>query len=133
MAYDHGGFRVRDLEKAVAFYTEKLGFQLLFFSDSEQYGEKGAFLAYNGARLELIETIGAAYQPKPPERPYCPHLCFETEDMDQTIQMLQKEQIPILDGPNEIPGSERWLYFADLDGNVLEYITWLDREKRDGN
>ena len=67
MAYDHGAFRVRDLEAAVRFYTEKLGFQFLFYSGSEEAGEKGAFLDYRGARLELIETIGASYIPVRPE------------------------------------------------------------------
>ena len=129
MAYDHGAFRVRNLEDSIQFYTGKLGFKLLFMNHSEQYGEKGAFLEYNSARLELLETIGSTYPPAKPERPYCPHLCFEAEDMDQVIQMLEENQIPILDGPNEIPGSERWIYFADPDWNVLEYIVWLDQEK----
>lgn len=129
MAYDHGAFRVRDLEAAVRFYMEKLGFQFLFYSGSEEAGEKGAFLDYRGARLELIETIGADYVPVRPERPFCLHLCFETEDMDAVIRALEESGIGILDGPNEIPGSERWLYFADPDWNVLEYIQWLDRDK----
>lgn len=129
MAYDHGAFRVKNLEKAIQFYTEKLGFNLLFFNDSEQFGEKGAFLEYNGARLELIELIGSNYEPAEPERPYCPHLCFETDDMDQVIRRLQENNIPILNGPNEIPNSERWLYFMDPDKNVLEYIIWLDKDK----
>ena len=131
MAYDHGAFRVRNLEDAIKFYTEKLGFQFLFYCGSEKFGEKGAFLSYHGARLELIETIGVPYEPTMPQRPYCPHLCFETEDMDQVIWTLQENGIPILDGPNEIPGSERWLYFMDPDYNVLEYIVWLDRDKTD--
>lgn len=129
MAYDHGAFRVRNLEDAIRFYTEKPGFKLLFRNQSEQYGEKGAFLDYNGARLELLETIGTTYQPVMPERPYCPLLCFETDDMDGVIQTLQENSIQILDGPNEIPGSERWLYFLDPDLNALEYITWLDKDK----
>ena len=91
MAYDHGAFRVRDREASIRFYTEKLGFRLLFRNNSEEYGERGAFLEYNGARLELLETIGAVYQPVPPERPYCPHLCFEAEDMDQVLQSLSEE------------------------------------------
>lgn len=131
MAYDHGAFRVSNLEKATQFYTEKLGFQMLFTVDSEEFGEKGVFLEYNGARLELIETLGVPYHPVKPERPYCPHLCFEANDMDEVIEMLEKHQIQILDGPNEIPGSERWLYFADPDWNVLEYIVWLNKEKSD--
>ena len=132
MAYDHGAFRVRDLEASIRFYTEKLGFRLLFRNNSEEYGERGAFLEYNGARLELLETIGAVYQPVPPERPYCPHLCFEAEDMDQVLQSLSEGGIPILDGPNEIPGSERGVYFADPDQNVLEYIVWLDKTRTGG-
>lgn len=129
MAYDHGAFRVTNLENAIEFYTKKLGFKLLFLSESEQYGEKGAFLEYNGARLELLETIGAPYQPSKPERPCCPHLCFEAEDMDEVIHTLKANDIAILDGPNEIPGSEKWIYFVDPDLNVLEFIVWLDKKK----
>ena len=129
MAYDHGAFRVSNLEKAIAFYTGKLGFRQLFLVDSEAFGEKGVFLEYHGARLELIETIGVSYQPAVPARPYCPHLCFEADDMDEVLAVLRKHGIPILDGPNEIPGSEQWIYFTDPDGNVLEYIVWLDKHK----
>ena len=129
MAYDHGAFRVSNLEKAIAFYTGKLGFRQLFLVDFEAFGERGVFLEYHGARLELIETIGVSYQPAVPARPYCPHLCFEADDMDEVLAVLRKHGIPILDGPNEIPGSEQWIYFTDPDGNVLEYIVWLDKHK----
>ena len=129
MAYDHGAFRVSNLEKAIAFYTGKLGFRQLFLVNSEASGERGVFLEYHGARLELIETIGVSYQPAVPARPYCPHLCFEADDMDEVLTVLRKHGIPILDGPNEIPGSEQWIYFTDPDGNVLEYIVWLDKHK----
>ena len=131
MAYDHGSFRVRNLAEAIRFYTDKLGFRFLFAVESEQFGEKGAFLEYNGARLELIETIGISYQPVKPERPYCPHLCFEADDMDAVMEMLKQNGIAVLDGPNEIPDSERWVCFMDPDYNVLEYIVWLNKEKAD--
>ena len=111
MAYDHGAFRVRNLENAIEFYTKKLGFKLLFLS----------------------ETIGTSYQPSKPERPYCPHLCFEAEDMDEVIHTLKANNIAILDGPNEIPGSEKWIYFVDPDLNVLEYIVWLDNKKNNAH
>lgn len=131
MAYDHGAFRVKNLDEAIRFYTDKLGFKMLFTVDSEEFGERGVFLEYNGARLELIETVGVTYRPVRPERPYCPHLCFEADDMDEIIKMLKKYDIEILDGPNEISGSERWLYFMDPDYNILEYIVWLDKDKSD--
>ena len=129
MAYDHGAFRERNIESAIKFYTENLGFNLLFRNTTEEFGEKMAILEFDGARLELIETIGATYEPKKPERPYCPHLCFQAEDMDAVLAMLNKNNIAILDGPNEIPGSEQWIYFTDPDENVLEYIVWLEKDK----
>ena len=125
--YDHGAFRVSNLESSIKFYTEKLGFTFLFQNTSPEHHEKYAFLEYNGARLELIDTTDAVYQPKMPEKPYCPHLCFETDDMDGVIDMLKENGIELLDGPNEIPGSEKWLYFTDPDYNVLEYIIWFDK------
>ena len=125
MAYDHGAFQVTDMEKAITFYTEKLGFQHLFTAENPQHGEIYAFLEYNGARLELLQLTEGTYVPRQPVRPYCPHLCFETDDMDAVLQMLKENDIPILDGPNEIPGKERWVYFTDPDLNVLEYIVWM--------
>lgn len=127
MAYDHGAFRVSNLENSIRFYTEKLGFQFLFQNENPTHHEKYAFLDYHGARLELIETTDAVYHPVRPEKPYCPHLCFETDDMDGVISMLKENGIELLDGPNEIPGSEMWLYFTDPDYNVLEYIIWFGK------
>lgn len=127
MAYDHGAFRVSNLENSIKFYTEKLGFEFLFQNENPAHQEKYAFLSYNGARLELIERTDEVYHPVMPEKPFCPHLCFETDDMDNVIAMLKKNGIGLLDGPNEIPGSEKWLYFTDPDYNVLEYIIWFDR------
>lgn len=49
--------------------------------------------------------------------------------MERVILTLKENGIEPLDGPNEIPGSERWLYFTDPDWNVLEYIQWLDQGK----
>lgn len=130
MAYDHGAFQVSDLERSIRFYTEKLGFKLLFRSEAENYREIGAFLEYNGARLELLQSVGKVYVPRKPERPFCPHFCFEAEDMNVVLKILEKNEIPILDGSNEIPGSEWRIYFTDPDQNVLEYVVWLDKNKR---
>ena len=129
MAYDHGAFRVTNLEAAIDFYTGKLGFVHQFTGVNEEHGERYAFLDYNGARLELIETLGETYRPAAPTPPYCPHLCFQAENMEDVLRRLRESGLTILDGPNEIPGSEQWIYFTDPDLNVLEYIVWLDKDK----
>ena len=104
-------------------------FRFLFDGKNEKAAERYAFLDYNGARLELIETEHETYRPSTPEHPFCPHLCFEAENMDSVLKMLRENELTILDGPNEIPNSEQWIYFADPDMNVLEYIVWLDKKR----
>ncbi|MCD8157940.1 MAG: VOC family protein [Clostridiales bacterium] len=64
MAYDHAAFHVSDLERSIRFYTEKLGFKLLNRTKAENYGEIGAFLDFNGARLELLQSINREFVPK---------------------------------------------------------------------
>lgn len=49
--------------------------------------------------------------------------------MDSVLKVLRENELTILDGPNEIPNSEQWIYFADPDMNVLEYIVWLDKKR----
>lgn len=111
------------------FTRGKLGFRFLFDGKNEKAAERYAFLDHNGARLELIETEHETYRPSMPEPPFCPHLCFEAENMDSVLKMLRENELTILDGPNEIPNSEQWIYFADPDMNVLEYIVWLDKKR----
>lgn len=111
------------------FTRENLVFRFLFDGKNEKAAERYAFLDHNGARLELIETEHETYRPSMPEPPFCPHLCFEAENMDSVLKMLRENELTILDGPNEIPNSEQWIYFADPDMNVLEYIVWLDKKR----
>ena len=81
------------------------------------------------ARLELLQRLNKEFHPRKPEKPFCPHLCFEAENMDDVVKALEENGIPILDGPHEIPGSESWIYFTDPDQNVLEYIVWFNKDK----
>ncbi|MCD8157939.1 MAG: hypothetical protein LUD77_03315 [Clostridiales bacterium] len=48
--------------------------------------------------------------------------------MEKAIKNLKEKEVQILDGPNEITGKEQWIYFADSDMNVLEYMVWLEKQ-----
>ena len=132
MAYDHGAFRVRNLDDAIAFYTGKLGFRFLFDGKNEKAAERYAFLDHNGARLELIETEHETYRPSMPEPPFCPHLCFEAENMDSVLKMLRENELTILDGPNEIPNSEQCIVLNLYILNILPYCVTLSCLKNTG-
>ena len=122
---DHIALEVSNIDRAVEFYTDRMGFNLISRATNEDQQEEYCFLESDGTNLELISDLKKSYSEKQKiQRPYCPHICFVTDDMDKTIMELRAKNIEIIRGPLEISGEEIWVYFADPDGNVLEYIQW---------
>ena len=122
---DHIALEVSDTDRAIEFYTDKLGFELVSRAVNDEEQEEYCFLKSDGTSLELISDLKKSYTEKQKiHRPYCPHVCFETDDMKKTLEELRAKDIEIIRGPLEIAGEETWVYFADPDNNVLEYIQW---------
>jgi len=127
---DHVAIQVSHIEASIAFFTEKLGLKLMFQKVDPEHQEAFAFLELEGGNLELLQLLDDQGQPAPfvpPKiaKPYCPHFALGSDNLDEEIARLEKHGIPILDGPLEIPGAVRWLYFCDPDNNVFEFIQWL--------
>lgn len=128
---DHIAFAVSDLDRAIEFYTEVLGLHLMFRKLDEEHHEAFAFLQLDGANLELLQALDERNNPIPfeapaPREPYCPHLALATSNLDDTCAILREHNVPLLKGPLEIPNSVRWLYLADPDNNVIEFVHWLN-------
>ena len=127
---DHLAIQVSDMDASIAFYTGKLGLKLLSCKVDEAHGETFAFLQMEGANLELLQLHDetgqpARYEPAAIRKPYCPHFAISADDLDVQMAELAENEVPIVGGPFEIPGSVRWLYVGDPDNNVIEYIQWL--------
>ncbi|MFH1740715.1 MAG: VOC family protein [bacterium] len=127
---DHVAYQVSDLKKAVDFYTDQLGLNLLSTNIDEDHHEAFAFVELDGCNLELLQMLDEDNKPLPMLKkeispPYCPHFAIKTDDMDKLVRMLREKGIPIVKGPLEIPGSVRWIYLHDPDNNVIEFVQWL--------
>jgi lactoylglutathione lyase len=127
--YDHTAFQVSNMGASIEFYVTKLGFTFEFRSVNSEEREAYAFLSLGDLRLELIQDLKLADYPKPELKPpYCPHLAMQTDDMDQAVADLKQNGVQIIRGPLKVEGEETWVYFADPDHNVLEYIQWFKKE-----
>lgn len=127
--YDHVAFQVSNMDVAIQFYVEKLGFTLSSRAVNSEEGEEYAFLALGDLRLELIQDLKQRDYQKPQVKPpYCPHLAIETDDMERAVGRLREREVPIIRGPLEIAGEETWVYFRDPDNNVLEYIQCYEKK-----
>jgi catechol 2,3-dioxygenase-like lactoylglutathione lyase family enzyme len=125
MKNDHIAFQVSDMEAAIAFYTNQLGLRLLSCTQDEEHGEIFAYLELQGGNLELLQKMNHIYQKPAISSAYCPHLALATDNLAQVHERLLAQGVPILNGPNEIPHQVKWLYIADPDNNVIEFVEWL--------
>lgn len=117
---DHIALSVQDLQRALAFYQEHLGFQKY----SEHYLGRGgvesiAYLRLGDTALELTH--------RPQGSPMTGfHFCLEVEDFDGALAHLQARGIPLLQGPNPTPAREpreegwRRAVFGGPEGEEIE-------------
>lgn len=127
MRFDHCAVQVSDLDSSIEFYTKKLGFRLLSVEESEEHRIRYAFLDISGSKIELLENLDGNFVRPNILEPFCPHYCIEVDDMDAAVEHLRANDIRIESGPTACVAGEVLVYFKDPDGNVFEYIQWLDK------
>lgn len=81
--FDHSAFQVSDIKRAIKWYCEVLGFELLFKGANEGKNEVYCFLSYGESRLELIQDLGQEFEKPVIKKPFCPHVCFQIDSMQQ--------------------------------------------------
>ena len=118
MRIGHVHLKVADLERAVAFYRDVLGYEL-----TQRYGAQAAFLSAGGYHhhigLNTWESAGGS--PPPPGTTGLYHLAIlytTRKELAQALQRLIDANIP-LDGAADHGVSEA-LYLRDPDGNGVE-------------
>ena len=121
----HVHLKVADLDRALAFYRDVLGFEL-----TQRYGRQAAFLSAGGYHhhlgLNTWESSGGS--PPPPGATGLYHVAFlypTRAELADALQRLNKAGIA-LDGAADHGVSEA-LYLRDPDGNGVE-LYW-DRPK----
>jgi glyoxylase I family protein len=130
----HTGLVVTDLENALSFYRDTLGFDVIEeFTLTEKgigtaidvAGVVGEFvhLDTGESRLELIEydPVGDDARPEAINQIGATHLGFEVEDIDAFYADLPDDVEPV-SGPQEIDIGIEILFFRDPDGNFIEVL-----------
>jgi catechol 2,3-dioxygenase len=121
----HVHLKVADLERALAFYRDVLGFQ-----ETQRYGRQAAFLSAGGYHhhigLNTWESAGGSPPPPGSTGLYHVAILYPTRaDLADALRRLLEAGIP-LEGTSDHGVSEA-LYLRDPDGNGVE-LYW-DRPK----
>lgn len=106
---------VSDQDRAIAFYTENLGFSV---HTDAPYGDdwRWIFLTLPGAQTKLQFSSQADMQINDK-----PALCLVCDDVDSEAEKLKSNGVEITGGPDDAPwgAPTRWLMIRDSEGNQV--------------
>lgn len=118
----------RDIEKAIAFYTEKLGYRLAHrmpgFAD---FAGPGPILALWDAE-KIRETTGVPAQRTEPEG-HGVMIAVKLESpeaIDETYERLLARGVEFYRPPLDYPWNARCVYFAGPCGEFWEFFAWYE-------
>ena len=133
----HTAVSTGNLERALAFYRDLLGFEVVLeagWPSGTEVADKITGLKDSAARWVMLKAGNAMievfeYQsppPKPgdPDRPVCDHglthICLDVTDLDAEYERLKAAGMKFHCPPQDLGGVLRTTYGRDPDGNVIE-------------
>jgi methylmalonyl-CoA/ethylmalonyl-CoA epimerase len=126
-SFHHGGASVPDLDAAIAWYGDVLGFEIekRFFIEAAR--SHTAMVRKGPLRFELFEVEGAA--PLPDDRRHPPrdlkthgnkHVAFRVEDLEVFLAEMEQKGVDVAFVVRESFG--RGCFIRDCAGNLIEFV-----------
>ena len=117
----HVAFLIRDLDRSLDFYCNKLGFRRAFQLDRE--GTPSPWIVYiQIAPAHYIELFPGAQGENEPRPVGYNHVCLLVDDLAATLKDLEARGLPIAGKP-VLGLDNNWQYWLkDPDGNSIELM-----------
>jgi catechol 2,3-dioxygenase-like lactoylglutathione lyase family enzyme len=130
-AVDHLGYNVPDLDRAIAFFTDFLGFTLLERSGGFAQGQptpaaRVAMLEFGGTRVELLQFHPTATDaPQPGLQDHGGyHLALTIDDLDAAVAYLRTNpEVRLVREPDQLQNGHRRVFFLTPWGATIQLIT----------
>ena len=133
----HTAISTGNLERALAFYRDLLGFEVLsefswpvgtevadHITGLKGSSARAAMLRAGNLMLELFQYETPAPKPGDPVRPVCDHgithLCLDVTDLDAEYDRLKGAGMSFHCPPQDLGPDVRTTYGRDPDGTVIE-------------
>lgn len=108
--------QVSDLDKALAWYSGVLGFEMLYRVDDIAWGEVRTEVAGVNIGLSQVETPRVGAGPVP---------TFGVKDIAHARSVLEAQDVKFDGQTQEIPGMVKLATFFDPDGNAFMLVESL--------
>ena len=128
----HVGFQCPDLDKAVSFYTDILGFEEVWRGGADPAKVSWVHLGIPGSG-QTLELMLYESEPDKAKLGSMNHLCLEVDDFDAALETLNQRSYPEACkapvGPKTGINKKRQINYYDPDGTRVEVMS---RETVDG-
>ena len=124
MRFLHTMFRVKNLDKAISFYTDVMGMRLLRTSENQQYRYTLAFVGYHDEKEEAVLELTWNWDAGVYEQGSAfGHIALECDDIDKTCERIRNAGGVISREPGPVKGGTTVIAFVkDVDGYSIELI-----------
>ncbi len=116
----HTSINVKDMDRTINFYTDKLGMKLESRREIKQNNAEIAFLSIEGSNHN-IELTWWKDKTEYVEGDQLDHIAFSIENMDQFIARMKEEGVEIAKEPYLL-GTSRIAFIKDPNGIWIEII-----------
>ncbi|MCA0753905.1 VOC family protein [Paenibacillus sp. N4] len=124
MKLDHVGVMVKDMEASIAFYTEKLGFELKGRLTHTNGVIELAFLGFGGADETDLELIHG-YNDSLPSEGKVHHFAITVPDVESEFTRLKEQGVTFIDKEiTTLPNGYKYFF---VEGPDREWIEMFQR------
>ena len=118
---------VRDIEDTLSFYRKVFGLEDAEIEEIAEQGVRAALVRLGGSQLEFIEPrdpAGGVARFIARRGEGLHHICFEVEDLDRTLELLDASDIELIDNaPREgLAGMIAFMHPRATYGVLIELV-----------
>ncbi|MDH4472715.1 MAG: VOC family protein [Fluviicola sp.] len=117
---------VKDVTATISFYEQAFGFERIFISPDNDYGELNTgSTTLSFACLELAHSnLRAGFtESNLTNKPFAMEIGITTENVDTTLKLALEAGATLLEEPKTKPWGQVVAYVRDLDGFLIEICT----------
>jgi len=127
---------VKDFDAAFRFYTEKLGFKVIWGEPGGAYASFDVGAGNDGLAIfpsdYMAEAIGNVDLPLPVNAREKVAMIFNVDNVDETFTELKLRGVEFINEPTDMTGwGLRAVHLRDTEGNLIELYSELPKEKWD--
>jgi|TARA_Y100000590_G_scaffold6217_1_gene8198 methylmalonyl-CoA epimerase len=124
---NHVAIAVSDIEQTISFYVNTFGISQPEITNLQDHGVKAALVRVGGSQLEFIQPLQdtggvASFIEKRGEGVH--HICFEMDNLNQSLEKLQQAGINLIDKTTRdgLSGNIAFIHPKSTGGVLIELV-----------